>query len=127
MKLIYTSFLIFFLFSCSSNDPDDSCIAYKTASIETVIPNLAVANSPNAFDVSFRVTNGCGSFFSFQENTTGNITIIQVVAKYDGCFCTQDAPLLESIYVFNQTTPGTYTLKFTKGDTTFITKTVVIQ
>lgn len=127
MKLIYSSFLIFLLFSCvSTEDNPDVCIQYRTAGIESAAANLTADATGKTFDVAFRVSDGCGAFYSFQENTVGTVTTIKVLAKYEGCFCTQVAPLLETVYIFNQTAPGTYTLNFIKGDGTFFTETVVI-
>ncbi|WP_026977495.1 hypothetical protein [Flavobacterium tegetincola] len=126
MKLIYSTFLVFLLFSCSSDRDVDDCIEYSMAGVETAVPNLSTDATGKTFDIAFRVTNGCGSFFKFEENTEENVTTIKVIAKYEGCICTQNAPLLETNYIFDQNIPGTYTLKFTTGNGTFITDTVNI-
>lgn len=127
MKFLYSSFLVFLLFSCSSDTTENVCIEYRAASIEKAVPNLTTDATGKTFDIGFRVTDGCGAFFKIEETTAQNVTTIKVVAKYDGCVCTQVASVLETVYVFKQTTPGTYTLKFKKADDSFITETVVIQ
>lgn len=128
MKTLYFSFLIVFLFSCSSNnDTVDNCLEFKPAGIITVEPNLTTETVENDFEVLFPVTNGCGEFGSFKETTAGNVTTIEVIAKYEGCICTQDIRLLKSVYNFSQTTPGTYTLKFKMTDDTYTSQTVVIE
>jgi exosortase/archaeosortase len=128
MKLFYFSFLFFTLLSCSSNDDAiDNCLEYKTAGIETVTekPNTDAFTYP--FDVGFRVINGCGAFDSFVENTVGSVTIIEVIALYNGCICTQDAPLRETVYTFTANAAGTYTLNFKMGNGSSITKTITIE
>lgn len=127
MKSIYLSFLTLFIFSCNSNDDNnDNCIEYEAAGIELVEPNVNATSNEYLFDLSFRVKNGCGEFSSIEQNTVGTTTTIKVIAKYEGCICTQDAPLRKTIYNFNQTNPGTYTLKFQKADDSYITQEVVI-
>ncbi len=128
MKTLYLSFLVLFLFNCSSNnDTVDNCLEFKPTGMITVEPNSDTENVPNDFEIMFPVTNGCGEFNSFKQTTAGNVTTIEVVAKYEGCICTQDVRLLKSVYNFNQTIPGTYILKFKMSDDTFTTKTVIIE
>ena len=79
------------------------------------------------FEVGFRVLNGCGEFSSFEQTTLGNVTIIEVIAKYEGCICTQDIPLRQTVYTFNQNIPGTYILKFKMADDNYITQTVAVE
>jgi hypothetical protein len=127
MKTIYYSFLTLLLFSCNSNDDTgDNCIEFHPASIETVVekPN---SDAAYLFDVGFRVSNGCGEFGSFVQTSEGNVITIQVIAEYDGCYCTEDAPLRETIYAFNETIPGIYTLKFKMGEDNYITQTITIE
>ena len=128
MKTIYISFLALLLFSCSlKNQPEPTCTDYLSAPIETVVAKENADASKFLFDVAFRVTDGCGNFGSFAETTEGNETTIEVIAKYEGCFCTEDTPLRETVYVFNENTPGTYTLKFKMSDDNYVTQMVTIE
>ena len=72
------------------------------------------------------MTNGSGEFSPFEQSVNGNTTTIKVIAKYEWCTYTQDAPLRKTIYNFNQTVPETYILKLKMGDDTFKTETVLI-
>lgn len=127
MKSIYYSFLTLLLFSCTSSDDNtDNCIEFHPASIETVIekPN---ADAAYLFDIGFRVSNGCGAFETFVQTTDESTITISVLAKYEGCVCTEDAPLRETVYTFNETIPGVYTLKFKMADDNYITKNVTVE
>lgn len=78
------------------------------AGIETVVENPTADAATFLFNVAFRVTNGCGQFYSFEQTTA----TIQLIAKYEGCICTENTPLRKIAYTFNPTVPSTYTLKF---------------
>ncbi|MDD3005476.1 hypothetical protein [Flavobacterium sp.] len=127
MKPIYLTLLMLLFISCNSNDDTpDNCIEFHTADIETVTPSAVADATGYFFDVGFRVINGCGQFYSFEQTTEENVTTIEVVAEYRGCICTQDYPLRQKMYQFTQTLPGTYTLKFKRLDGTFLLQTVTI-
>jgi hypothetical protein len=126
--LLLFCFTVTLLISCNDNEAnDDQCISYSPAVIDavTLIPTVDMIGA--VFNVAFYVNNGCGDFGSFEETIDGNTITIKVIAKYEGCVCTDDIPLRESVYTFTSATAGTYTLKFLKTDGTFITETVVID
>jgi len=128
MKTLYLSLIALFIISCDSeSDNSDNCVEYLPAGIETVVENPTADAATFLFNVAFRVTNGCGQFYSFEQTIVGNSTTIQLIAKYEGCFCTEDTPLRETVYTFNPTFPGTYTLKFKMLDDNYITKTVIFE
>ena len=128
MKTLYFSLLTLFLFSCSSNDDTiDNCLEFKPAGVITVETNATADGIGQFFDVTFPVINGCGEFGSFNQTTAGNVTTIEVIAKYEGCICTQDIRFLKELYNFSQTTPGTYILKFKMEDGTYLTQMVLIE
>ena len=129
MKNVCLLFLAIVMFSCTSDTTDynETCIEFETAGIEQIEPAVTIDMVGRPYNVFFRVKNGCGDFNNFDETKVGNEITIKVTAKYDGCICTQDAPLREKIYVFNETASGTYTLKFIKQDGSAITETIVIE
>lgn len=126
MKTVYLLLFVCALISCDCKDDNNNCITFEPAGIETVVEKPNADAIGRLFDVAFRVKNGCGNFGSFEETTEGSVTTIEVIARYEGCICTEISPLLETVYIFNQTTPGTYTLQFKKSEGTFISQTVVI-
>ncbi|WP_298145853.1 hypothetical protein [Flavobacterium sp.] len=113
-------------FSCTDDSTDgDTCIDYQLEGVQEVVDVPTLVEGTFAFEVSFQVDNGCGQFYAFDEQTQGNSRTIRVSAKYEGCICTQDMPILSRTYQFAPTLAGTYTLNFVKPDGTFITRTVV--
>lgn len=129
MKTFYLSYLVLFFFSCNSNEDSgaDNCIEFKPAGVEYVVEKANADASSHLFDVAFRVISGCGQFNSFEQTKQGNVITINVIAKYEGCFCTEDTPLRETVYVFNENAPGTYTLKFKMSDDNYVTQMVTIE
>ena len=127
MKTVYLFFLMLVLASCSLSNSSATCIENRGAPIETVVEKPNTDASKHMFDVAFRVDNGCGDLGTFEQSTEGNTTTVWIIAKYEGCVCTQDTPLRNAVYTFNQTVPGTYTLKFKMIDNNYVTKTVVIE
>lgn len=126
-KLLLLVFSISLLTSCAEDDTEETCIEFGDAGIESVTVLPVDTDGSYPIKVDFRVMNGCGNFGSFEESTEGNTTAIKVIAKYEGCICTQDLPLREVTYTFEPTAPGTYTLKFMTADDTFITETIVAE
>ncbi len=128
MKTFYLLFVAFLIASCDCTGDNDNnnCLTFEPAGIEEVTEKSNVDAAGTLFDVAFRVKNGCGSFGSIEQTTEGMVTTIEVIAKYEGCVCPEISPLLETVYIFNQTTPGTYTLQFKKSDGTYISQTVVV-
>ena len=125
--LLLCCFTTTLLTSCNDSETNvDKCVSYEPTGIEavTLIPTADLIGA--AYNVSFYCNNGCGNFGSFEKTIEGNTITIKVIAKYEGCVCTEDIPLRESVYTFTSNTSGTYILKFLKADGTFITETVVI-
>ena len=120
-------FFCFLLNACSESQTPNECVSFAETSIEGVelIPTIDMLGA--TFKVDFGISNGCGKFNKFVETINGNTRTIKVIAKYEGCICTQDASIKSANYVFTTTTTGSYTLKFQKADGTFFTETVVIN
>jgi len=115
-------------FSCDKQPDDGSCVSYAKApvtKIEGVTTTLA--NQDVTLTISFGCFNGCGQFGNFEETIVGNITTIKVNAKYEGCVCTQEAPIRVTSYNFKKTQTGTYELKFSRGENSYLTHTIVVQ
>ena len=127
-KLSYLFVTICFLFNaCSESQTPNECVSFVETGVEAValIPTIDMIGA--TFKVVFGISNGCGRFNKFVETINGNTRTIKVIARYEGCICTQDASIKSANYVFTTSTTGTYTLKFQKTDGTFFTETVVIN
>ena len=118
------------LTSCDNNyDPvEDLCIINKTEYVSMInSPNSGIVNQPLTITVQFQVINGCGQFGRFIETVDGNIRIIEVEAKYVGCYCTQDVPTLTQNYTFTPTVAGDYQIRFKSSETEFITANLSVN
>lgn len=119
--------LIGLLSSCLKKEPDN-CIDYVEAPVvEVTGPGSATINEPVSLAISFGCFNGCGSFGRFETTESNDTTIVNVIAKYSGCICTQDAPIRQTNYVFQSAAPGDHFLKFDKQDGNVILKQITVQ
>ena len=89
--------------------------------------NSALVNQEIILTVSFGCYSGCGQFGNFNEVISGNTTTISVNAKYEGCICTQDAPIRQTTYKFKKSQTGTFDLKFLQTENTYLTHTIIVQ
>ena len=114
--------------SCNKAKIVKSCIQYKNAAVTKIEgPTSGNVNQVLNLTVFFGCFNGCGQFGSFEQTTTGNLTTINVIAKYEGCICTQDAPIRQTVYNFKATEPGVYNINFEQTQGSYLTHTIIIQ
>ena len=115
--------------SCNDdNKEEDECITNKIEYVTSVnSPNTGTINDTVNIEVNFGVFNGCGGFGKFIESENGNIRNIKVEAKYEGCICTQDAPIRTVNYEFKTANSGNYELKFKSSPTEFIIVNLTIN
>lgn len=112
--------------ACSESKTPNECVSFLQTGIAAITLDPTVDMMGAVYKVDFPISNGCGKFNKFEETIDGNTRIIKVIAKYEGCICTQDFSIKSTNYVFTSSVPGTYTLKFLKADGTFFIETVVI-
>ncbi len=118
--------LCIFLTSCLGKIDPPVCIVTLEAPVSAVTgANSTTVNNAINLNVSFPITNGCGSFSTFNQAVIADTTIVRVLAKYEGCTCTQVATTGTATYIFSKPTPGRYYIKF-RGDTSFVTKIVTV-
>ena len=114
------------LLQTACNDTDN-CRHEEMATVLSVMASDTVkVNTSHVVNISFQVNNGCGSFKKLKESTTGNKIEIEVEAKYRGCICTMDLPILETDYEFKPKSTGTYLLEFGSGSTPDVIKTIEV-
>ena len=120
--------LIIILLGCDKKHEDTSCLSSTKAPVTKIEgANSALVNQEIILTVSFGCYNGCGQFGNFDEVFSGNSTTIAVNAKYEGCICTQDAPIRQTTYKFKKSQTGTFDLKFLKTENTYLTHTIIVQ
>jgi hypothetical protein len=115
--------------SCHKNNQENpTCISFIKAPVTKIEgPNVASVNQEITLTVSFGCYNGCGQFGNFDEVVTGSTASITINAKYEGCICTQDAPIREAIYKFKQSQKGKFDIKFLQTGNIFLTHTITVQ
>jgi hypothetical protein len=115
--------------SCNKDDGNkEECITNNTEYITSVdSPETGTVHQVINIEVKFRVSNGCGGLGKFIEMNNGNTRTIEVEAKYEGCICTQDAPIRTVNYKFIRTNTGNYELKFKSSPSEFITANLSIN
>lgn len=124
LTLIWISLCI----NCNKKTENENCLSYSKAFVTKIEGvNTAKVNEEVLISVYFSCYNGCGQFGNFEELTLAQNTIVQVNAKYEGCFCTQDVPTRLVVYTFKKSQPGTYTLNFSKSNSSYITHSIIVQ
>lgn len=122
--------LAIFLPACSKSQEEDDtlCTSFNISPVIKVEgPKTAAINQTIALSVYFSCFNGCGNFGNYEQTVSGNTTTIKVIAKYQGCICTQDIPTRQSTYNFSAAQAGTYYLKFLQASNVYITDTITVQ
>ncbi len=119
---------IFLFLSCSRKHHSDTCISYNQAPVSNIEgPKSGSVNQEIDITVSFDCMNGCGQFGRFEQSSKDNATEIKVIAKYEGCVCSDNVPTLQSIYKFKAKKPRIYLLKFFQEDNVYLTDTIVVK
>jgi len=122
--------LFFWLsFSCSDEGKDnDECISAEVAYVTSVkSPSEGEVNKIVDIEIEFPVYSGCGGFGQFLETKYENLINIEVEARYEGCVCTTNIPLITVNYDFITDKAGQYELNFKSSETEFITVIVNIN
>lgn len=132
LKFLTLSFFLFLLLSLMScdndNDNNNECIENYIAYVTSVnSPNSGTVDESINIEVKFGVSNGCGGFGKFIETENGNTRTIEVEAKYVGCICTQNAPIITTNYKFIANNTGNYELNFKSSPTEYITVNLIIN
>lgn len=134
IKSLFTIIILLFFgltIGCNKDDDkgqDDKCIENVLASVTAVnAPSTAMVNETINIEVSFQVFNGCGQFGRFIETQNGNSRTIEVEARYEGCICTQDAPIRKVNYEFVPKNAGNYELNFKSVQSSSITVDITVN
>lgn len=101
--------ILFTTLSCSNADEEEGAARYEAtyatsldASSEVMLGETIVIRG------SFQVMSGCGEFGRFTESGNRSTRVIEIEAKYEGVFCTQDLPLRQATYKYTPDSPGEY-------------------
>lgn len=123
---LFLFFLLAVLVSCLDDDSEE-CIEYRPENVTEVnSPSTGKINESIEIEVKFAVYNGCGKFEKFIESGSEQSKTIEVQAKYEGCICTDNIPIITAIFEFTPSTIGEYELKFKSGETDYITANIAV-
>jgi hypothetical protein len=101
----------------NNNPPADNCTRLEEAPVIKVSgPVSSFVNSTIVLNLEYGVINGCGGFGRFETDSVDFNYNIKLVAEYEGCLCTANAPLLKTTYSFTPKEAGIYYFKFKKGN-----------
>jgi len=115
------------LVSCNNDDGGETIIL-KTSYLTSVEgPVTGALNQDITLNVKYTAENGCGAFNKFVETQSGTTKTIQVQVKYVGDNCGSTPTEVTSPYTFNVNQPGTYTFKFKRNASQFITHVVTVE
>jgi len=115
------------LISCSNDDSSETVILQNEFVTSVTAPETGTIDQDIEMTVKFLIDNPCGQFNKFTEVTTGNTKTIQVQAKYIGSDCGSNSSEVSVPYKFRVNQAGTYTFKFKKNDSQFLTKVVTVE
>lgn len=128
LQFLIILFSLLFIKAGCKKDSDNKCISLLEAPVAEVSgPGTGSVNQDIPFTVAFDISNGCGQFSEFEVTSSGNTKNIKVIARYEGCICTQIFARFERIYNFKATQAGTYLLQFKQADGNLISKSIIIQ
>ena len=113
--------------SCSSDDGGETVILQNEFVTVATAPETGLVNQDITIDLKYMVDNPCGQFNKFVETTTGNTKIIEVQVKYVGSDCGQNASEVAVPYTFKVNQPGTYTFKFKRNASQYLTRVVTVE
>lgn len=123
----FLAFIPVFLLSCEKNE-NKNCVSYEPGRpISINGPSTGKVGDDINLTVEFAVMNGCGQFERFEESDAGHQKVISIVAKYSGCACTDNIPILTAEYVYKPTSSGIHYLKFESATTPPVVDTLVIS
>ena len=122
------SLAVLSLVSCKKGKEGNECVSYTSAQVTKVDgPNSVSVNQEIDLSVYYYLSNGCGRFQTIETNTTGNTSIIDLKAKYEGCICTDILLSGQIIYKFKAQQVGVYFLKFLQPNKSYLIDTITVN
>lgn len=120
-------FLATSLSSCSSDDGGETIIIKNSYLTSVDGPVTGTVNQEITLTTKYVIENSCGQFEKFNEVQNGNSKTIDVQVKYTGENCTTASTEVTTPYKFTVIAPGTYTFKFKRNASQFITHVVTVE
>ncbi|MBL7850377.1 MAG: hypothetical protein JNN04_05715 [Cyclobacteriaceae bacterium] len=93
----------------------------------TDLPGTCRANVKLTFEVEHGVYNGCGQYSRHETFIKGKDIYVTFFAKYPTeAFCTSNAPIRSTNYMFIPSSPGEYTFHFKQTETKELVQVLVV-
>ena len=115
------------LISCSKDDSGETIILANQFATAVTGPDSGAVDQDIELAVKFLPDNSCGQFNRFIETTSGSSKTIEVQVKYSGNNCGGNGVETTVPYKFRVNQAGTYTFKFKRSASQFITKVVTVE
>lgn len=126
LKTLTILFITASLSSCNNDDGGET-IMLKTSFINSVEgPAIGVIDQDITLTTTFTAENSCGTLNKFVETTSSNTKTIYAQVKYVG-ECGSSPVTITAPYTFRVNRAGTYTFKFKKNESQFITHSVIVE
>ena len=125
--------LIFFvitilIFSNCSKRQEKICLSHTTAKVTNVSgPNNVLVNQETDLTVEYYLDNGCGKFEGLESTSNDYNIKISLIAKYEGCVCTDILLGGQIVYKFKPLKTGVYYLNFLQPDKTYLSDTITVN
>jgi hypothetical protein len=129
MKFLFAMLLALGSFACNKQSDEVESLSLVQYNFSNAVgPDSGLVGQPAIFTVSYPYSNGCQVVDTFKEETNGNTTSIKAFGHYDkNAMCTQDVGTRSKTYTFTPSSKGTFTLRFTNIDNTYISRTITIN
>lgn len=124
---IFILFIVMVSAACSRNDSDNCMYFERARVIEASLPDSGLVNQVIPVPIKFACINGCGQFGYFETKLDSNTIQVRVIAQYDGCVCTENAPVYTKTYDLIIPKPGSYVVKFVTDEDAFWISKILIQ
>ena len=113
--------------SLDGSNAESYCFTQYYAATQNVTgPDSTAVGVPITLNVSFKTSNSCETFNSFNEDTTFPKKVAVLLDK-TGCECTNATATLTKPYTFQAAAAGTYELRFiTATEASPIVRTIVV-
>ncbi|WP_296151021.1 hypothetical protein [uncultured Flavobacterium sp.] len=115
------------LASCNNDDGGETIMLKNSYLTSVEGPVTGTVNQKITLTTKYIAENGCGAFNQFNELQNGTTKTIDVQVKYTGANCGSTPTEITTPYTFEVIEPGTYTFKFKKNASQFITHVVTIE
>lgn len=127
LKTLAILFISVTLTSCNNDDGGET-IMLKTSYINSVEgPTTGAIDQDITLTTKFTAENSCGEFNRFVETINTNTKTIHAQVKYVGTNCGSTPVQMTVPYTFRVNRAGTYTFKFKRNETQFITHVVTVE